>query len=242
MSVVIKSETSNIVPMDNVSLLGAITRAASDPNVDIDKFERMMAMSERMEAKRAETSFNMAMRDAQAKMRPISANATNNHTKSKYATYDKLDNALRPIYSESGFSLSFNTGEATYPDNVRVICYAAHDDGHVRTYHVDVPTDGKGANGNAVMTKTHATGSALSYGSRYLLKMIFNVRIGEDDNDGNGPEEKLYNPADLYSAIDGASSKDELAKIGASLAEANIPEYALKLIRAKFAERLKAVK
>ena len=34
------------------------------------------------------------------------------------------------------------------------------------------------------MTKTHAFGSGLSYGMRYLLKLIFNVAISMDD-DGN---------------------------------------------------------
>ena len=42
----------------------------------------------------------------------------------------------------------------------------------------------KGAKGGDVMTKTHAAGSALTYGQRYLLKMIFNIAIGSDD-DGN---------------------------------------------------------
>lgn len=32
-----------------------------------------------------------------------------------------------------------------------------------------------------MMTKTHATGAAMSYGMRYLLKMIFNAAIGEAD-------------------------------------------------------------
>lgn len=49
-----------------------------------------------------------------------------------------------------------------------------------------MPADGKGAKGGDVMTRTHATGAAATYGMRYLLKMIFNVAIGEDDNDGNG--------------------------------------------------------
>jgi hypothetical protein len=47
-----------------------------------------------------------------------------------------------------------------------------------------MPSDGKGAKGNDVMTRTHAAGSAMSYGMRYLLKAIFNIAIGEDD-DGN---------------------------------------------------------
>jgi len=43
------------------------------------------------------------------------------------------------------------------------------------------------------MTKTHAAGSAMSYGMRYLLKGIFNVAVGEDDDDGNGatPVERI---------------------------------------------------
>jgi len=51
-----------------------------------------------------------------------------------------------------------------------------------------MPADGKGAKGGDVMTKTHAAGSAMSYGMRYLLKMIFNVAIGENDDDGNGAD------------------------------------------------------
>ena len=35
------------------------------------------------------------------------------------------------------------------------------------------------------MTKTHALGSATSYGRRYLLKMIFNVIEAAEDDDGN---------------------------------------------------------
>jgi hypothetical protein len=36
-----------------------------------------------------------------------------------------------------------------------------------------------------VMTRTHATGSAYSYGKRYLLSGIFNLAV-DDDDDGNG--------------------------------------------------------
>lgn len=68
---------------------------------------------------------------------------------------------------------------------VRVLCYVAHAQGHSRTYHIDMPADGKGAKGGDVMTKTHAVGAGASYGMRYLLKMIFNVAVGEDDADGN---------------------------------------------------------
>ncbi len=48
-----------------------------------------------------------------------------------------------------------------------------------------MPADGKGAKGGDVMTKTHATGSAVSYGRRYLMGMIFNLAVISRDDDGN---------------------------------------------------------
>lgn len=196
------------------SLMEVISKAASDPNVDIDKMERLIAMQERVQGREAELAFNRAMNAAQAEMRPISANASNPQTKSRYATFDKLDRALRPIYTHHGFSLSFDEGESPKPDHVRVLCYVAHVDGHTRTYHRDMPADGKGAKGGDVMTKTHAAGAAGSYGARYLLKGIWNVAVGADDDDGNlGPKPR---PIKTISA-------DDIEYIETTLTSHNIP-------------------
>lgn len=186
MNAVTKTEEgAGAVAEYNAGLMEVIARAARDPSVDIDKMERLIAMQERVQARDAELAFNQALNAAQSEMRPIAANASNPQTKSRYATYDKLDRVLRPIYTEHGFSLSFDEGESPKPDHVRVLCYVSHKAGHTRTYHRDMPADGKGAKGGDVMTKTHAAGAAGSYGARYLLKGIFNVAVGEDDDDGN---------------------------------------------------------
>lgn len=171
-----------------VSFISALEKAASNPDVDVDKMKALLDMQERIIAKRAEAAFNQAMAAAQAEMGPVSADATNPQTRSRYATYHKLDKALRPIYTKHGFAISFDESESPKPDHIRVLAYVMHRDGHTRTYHKDLPADGKGAKGGDVMTKTHAAGAAQSYGMRYLLKGIFNVAIGEDDDDGNsGP-------------------------------------------------------
>lgn len=175
-------------------LMEAIVQASRDENVDVGKMERLYDMYERIQARNAETQFNQAMNAAQAEMGSVAADADNNQTRSKYATYHALNKALRPIYSRHGFSLSFDTDESPKPDHVRVLCYVSHVAGHTRTYKEDMPADGKGAKGGDVMTKTHATGSANSYGMRYLLKLIFNVAIGEDDDDGNGADPKTRGP------------------------------------------------
>lgn len=170
---------------DSAAIFQIIARLASNPNADPDKIERFLAMREKELDRIASQAFNRAMRAAQEEMRPISADAENTQTRSKYATYAKLDRALRPIYTRHGFALSFDEGDSPKPDHIRCLAYVTHDDGHMRTYHKDMPADGKGAKGGDVMTKTHATGAAASYGQRYLLKGIFNVAVGEDDTDGN---------------------------------------------------------
>ena len=92
-----------------------------------------------------------------------------------------LDRAVRPIYVKHGFALSFNTDPNGPEDHLRVCCKVTRGS-HSEQHQVDMPSDGKGAKGGDVMTKTHAAGSAMSYGQRYLLKMIFNLAVGEDDD------------------------------------------------------------
>lgn len=180
--------STGVAASESGSIVSIIDRVLAAPNFNVESVERLLAMQERVWARDAERAFNEAMKAAQAEIRPIAANATNTQTKSKYATYDQLDRALRPIYTKHGFSLSFDEADCDKPEHIRVLCYVAHEDGHTRTYRKDMPADGKGAKGGDVMTKTHAAGAAASYGARYLLKGIFNVAIGEDDQDGNAPE------------------------------------------------------
>jgi len=231
------------VPMEGATLLSVISRAAADPGTDVEKMERLMQMYERIESKRAETAFNEALNDAQSKIGRISGDKYNKQTSSNYATYAKLDTRIRPIYIECGFSLSFDTQESASPDCIKVVCYVSHKGGHTRSYHVDMPADGKGAKGGDVMTKTHAAGSAMSYGMRYLLKMIFNVAIGEHDDDGNmasapiddGATEQMV--TDWLSAIGGAITLDELKKLSGDIAAQKMPQHSRDVIRSAYNAR-----
>jgi hypothetical protein len=172
-----------------VNMLEVIERAALNPQVDIDKMRALLDMKIQIDARDAEMVFNRALNRCQSEIGRVAANKENKQTHSHYADYAALDRVVRPVYTKYGFSLSFNTGDSGAADVVKVICYVSHEDGHTRTYSVDMPADGKGAKGGDVMTKTHAAGSAMQYGQRYLLKLIFNVAIGLDD-DGNGAGKK----------------------------------------------------
>ena len=196
-----------------------LERLATNPATNVEVFERLMALREKGEAKTAEAIFHGAMADAQAEMRPVAKDADNPQTRSRYASYEQLDRAVRPIYTKHGFGLSFDTGDCSIQDWIRVLCVVTHRSGHARTFKLDMPADGKGAKGGDVMTKTHAVASAMSYGMRNMLKMIFNIAIGEGDDDGNKAGGHV--PADAPKGYEAF-----MADLRASAAKGNATFYA----------------
>ena len=222
--------------VEQPNILAVIAKAAADPAVDVHKMERLLEMYYQQRALDAEEAFNKAMRKCQAEMSPIAADAENKQTRSKYAKYDKLDRALRPIYTSNGFSLSFDSGEQA-GDYLLVKCYVSHEAGHTRTHQLPVPNDGKGAKGGDVMTKTHAQGSAMSYGMRYLLKAIFNVAIGEEDNDGNGAEESADAAAPWIEKVQACETIDALKAVGDEMKKADPPGPVMVRLRQAWAAR-----
>lgn len=181
-----------VVPTKETSLIDVIARAASDPQVDVAKMEKLLEMHTKIVAKNSEDAFNIAMNAAQSEISRIATDADNSQTQSKYATYAKLDRVLRPVYIRHGFSLSFTTNPSAPAEYVHTICYVSHNAGYTREYNAVIPYSKTGPKGNAVMTDTHAAGSAMQYGMRYLLKYIFNVAIGaEDDGNAAGAGPKL---------------------------------------------------
>ena len=106
--------------------------------------------------------------------------------------------------------MSFGTEDCPKDNCVRVICWVTLG-AHTRKYQVDMPADGKGAKGGDVMTLTHATGAAMSYGCRYLVKGIFNIAIGAEDDDGNvGSNGELNEQIEW---LQNARSKEELTTL-----------------------------
>jgi len=156
---------------------------AMNPSVDVDKFERLIALQERQLEHEARMAFTEAMAKAQAEMEPVRRDATNSHTNSKYARLETIDLAIRPIYTRHGFSVSYNS--ADHQQGVEVIMTLRHARGHAEAYRLAGPLDGAGAQGKANKTGIQALGSSTSYLRRYLLCMAFNITLTNEDNDGN---------------------------------------------------------
>jgi hypothetical protein len=186
---VVKGHAQSVVaPGSSASLIEAISRAAADPKVDIEKMERLYKMAADIRAKEAEAAFNAALARAQAKIEPIATNAYNEQTKSRYAKLSAVCEAIVPLYTAEGLSVSFGTGKAEKEGWYRVEARLSHSAGHHRDYFIDLPPDDSGIKGTTNKTAVHAAGSTNSYARRYLLSMIFNTST-EDDNDGqSGPK------------------------------------------------------
>jgi len=167
-------------------MLALIERAASNPDVDIEKMERILEMRERVEDRAAEQAFNDAMARVQAQIPKIRANCFNSQTKSNYANYEALSDALTPFITQEGFACIFGTDASPLGEEmVRITCDLTHSAGHSKHYFCDLPLDMSGIKGQVNKTKMHGTGSTYSYGRRYLKLLMFDVAITEEDDDGN---------------------------------------------------------
>lgn len=185
-------------PVQQDTSIGAlIARMAMDPASDVGKLERLLVMKNEQEAREAHRLYIEAMRAVQAEIPKVKKDRRNDATNSMYATLESLNDIVVPIYTRHGFSLSFGTSDSPIVGCIRVTCEIAHDGGHTKSVYADVPMDNKGPKGNQNKTETHAFGSSVAYGRRYLTLLIFNITVGGEDNDGNVREVECITPDQL---------------------------------------------
>lgn len=151
-------------------------RLARDPNVPVDKLERLIALQERVMAHNAESAFNVAFAEMQADIPTIRERARTDKT--TYATLEDIIGKVRPILSHHGFTISHRT---EWPDKktVKVVGILTHRDGHARTSEFMADADQTGSK-NAIQ----ALGSSVSYGKRYTTKDLLCIVTTDEDDDG----------------------------------------------------------
>lgn len=170
-------------------LAAVLQQALMMPEQGVDRLERMWEMHKEMQDRDAVREYAAAMQRAQAAMPNIKKRGKNKQTNSQYALLEDINQQITPIYTREGFSLSFGTVRSELEGHVGIVCDVLHSAGHSRTYTYDAPIDDVGIKGEKNKTQTHGRGSAISYGQRYLIKMIFNLTIGGEDDDGNAAGE-----------------------------------------------------
>jgi hypothetical protein len=198
-SLIPKDESLPAAPVVNnaVTMLQAIGQMALNPDVEIEKVERLFALQKELQDRENEAAFNDALSKAQAGMHVVTKNKWNDQTSSHYADLGAIVAAITPIYTAQGINLSFDSGKAV-DGMIPITCYVSAC-GHTREYHYDSPITDKGIKGTVMMTPAHARGSAISYGRRYLTCMIFNIATSDDDGNGgkgsnDGQQQNLITP------------------------------------------------
>lgn len=169
---------------DGAALLSIIERAAMNPEVDIEKMERLFAMHERMQAAAARTAHMAALTQMQAEI-PTHIEERggikdrNQRVQSTYALWEDINQAIRPVLHRHGFALTFRTRQA--PGSITVIGVLSHEAGHSETAEIELPHDGSGSK-NAVQ----AVASSITYGKRYAAGELLNFTSGSDEADDDG--------------------------------------------------------
>lgn len=177
--------------VDAANIVQVIERAALNPAIDVQKMERLLAMHERILTRQAEQAFNMAMKAAKQEMPAVIRKAWNDQTKSAYAKLETISDVIDPIIHKHGLTTSFGMADSPLASHYRITCDVLHEEGHSKSYFADIPIDIAGLKGTQNKTQTHAFGSTVSYGRRYLKTLIFDVVIKNEDRDGNGVKDMI---------------------------------------------------
>lgn len=198
-----------------------VADAARDPKVDVAKMGELLALQERVQAREAEMEFNRAMTRLQPKLPRIKKDGSIDLGRGKpikFAKWEDIDAAIRPIITGEGLSLSF-TSKPT-DKGVLMTCTVSHILGHSKSSEMQLPPDA-GPGRNALQ----AIGSSRSYGKRYLTCDMLNIITEGADDDGNKTgtltDDQARKVNDMMNAceLDAASTKKFLEFAGAEAVE-----------------------
>ena len=162
-------------------MVSMIERLILNPDADLDKLERMLAMKERIEAQQAKISFARSLAQARSTIPPIVKDATVDFTSAKGRTNYKhetlagIAKVIDPILSLHGLSYRFRTDQGN--GGVRVTCVIQHGDGHSEETSLVVAPDQSGSKNGF-----QAVGSAVTYLQRYTLKAALGLSAEVDDD------------------------------------------------------------
>jgi hypothetical protein len=163
------------------TLLTVISKAVSDPDIDVDKMERLLAMYERVTNDNRRVAFWRALSAIQATMPQIPKSGrivVKGHERSRYALLEDIDTVIRPMLAESGFSLTFDSASKD-GKLFTLSCTLAHSEGHTETKSIVLPMDS-----SQFRSDVQSIGATVSYARRQLIKMHLNIVEAGEDTDG----------------------------------------------------------
>lgn len=195
----------DLAPTDDESgttgIISVIERAAKDPNIDVQKMEKLLDMQERILEKQAEHEFWTAFAEMQTKLPVITEGGAIRHNGkliSKYARYDEdLHPVVTPILSEHGFSL-LHQNVSSDTESVTIKSTLAHRAGHKIDTAFPLKADTSGSKSGP-----QAVASSRSYAKRYNTCDLLNIATAGSDDDAQSTKPRITEQqvADLESKL-----------------------------------------
>jgi len=147
---------------------------------NIDAVERMVALTERLQAKWARDRFFDALSAFQAECPEIvkRQQAGSGNYQYRYAPLPVIVAAVKELLKNHGFSWTVTPGQAD-EKSVTAHCHLHHKDGHMETTSVTVPIDFEGR-----MNASQKVGSAITYATRYAFCGATGIMTAQGDDDG----------------------------------------------------------
>lgn len=165
-------------------------RLAADPNVPVEKLEKLIEMQERIMRFNAEMAFNSAFSDMSPELPTVAKNGKS--LNGPYATLADIIEAVRPVLHKFGFAVSHKT-TFPVPGKIVVTGILTHRQGHAITTSFEAAADTTG-NKNAIQ----ALGSSESYGRRYTTQSLLFLATKDDNGRASSapaqPEVELEKP------------------------------------------------
>jgi len=158
------------------SIISVIERAALNPDIDIEKLERLLELQERIIVREAAAAYNLALSQMQPNL-PAIEQRGKGHGTIRYARWEDIQKEIVPVLAEYDFALSFRT--SVEDGSIIVTAILSHKDGHSEQTSLPLPSDTTGSKNNV-----QAVGSSVSYGKRYTATALLNLNVAGEDDDG----------------------------------------------------------
>lgn len=195
-----------VAAIEQDSMLNIVAQAASNPAMDADKFEKFMDLQERLLNREAKTAYSAAFAEMQAEIPEITQKGEIKHNGkliSKYAKFEDMNDAVKPILKAHGFGLSFRIAQAD--NKVTVTAILSHKAGHSEETSMTLPADNSGAKG-----VVQQQGSSVTYGKRYTMSALLNITSRGEDDDGQGGVVDTEQAATLDNLIRESGAKKDI--------------------------------
>lgn len=180
-----KIETkTNVVSVndENNQMMSLISKALTDPSITPEKLNGLLDFKLRLDRINAEKEASEAFARVVSKMPKIKKNGSIDFGKGQkpisYAKFEDLQEAIRPIYEEENFTVSYS-GAPLQNGWSEWTATATHINGIKFSASIPLPLDTSGGKQNI-----QGMGSTSSYGMRYSTKALFNLRFEGEDDDG----------------------------------------------------------